>query len=162
MCGIVGYIGPKQAQEILLEGLRKLEYRGYDSAGLAVYNGETLGMCKAEGRLSELEHRLSRPVIARAAGNRPHPVGDPWKAVGCKCSPAHGHGPTLRRRPQRDHRELPGVEGGTPGQGLHLQIGDGFRSGRPPFGRPVGWRSGIHGPEGGPADEGGLCSCHCQ
>ncbi|PRX39011.1 glucosamine--fructose-6-phosphate aminotransferase (isomerizing) [Planifilum fimeticola] len=59
MCGIVGYIGPKQAQGILVEGLRKLEYRGYDSAGLAVYNGETLGVCKAEGRLSELEHRLS-------------------------------------------------------------------------------------------------------
>lgn len=59
MCGIVGYIGPKQAQGILLDGLRKLEYRGYDSAGLAVYNGETLGVCKAEGRLSELERRLS-------------------------------------------------------------------------------------------------------
>jgi glucosamine--fructose-6-phosphate aminotransferase (isomerizing) len=59
MCGIVGYIGPKQAQGILVEGLRKLEYRGYDSAGLAVYNGETLGVCKAEGRLAELEHRLS-------------------------------------------------------------------------------------------------------
>jgi glucosamine--fructose-6-phosphate aminotransferase (isomerizing) len=58
MCGIVGYIGPKQAQEILLEGLSKLEYRGYDSAGLAVYNGETIGVQKSKGRLSELEARL--------------------------------------------------------------------------------------------------------
>ncbi|MFS8512893.1 MAG: glutamine--fructose-6-phosphate transaminase (isomerizing) [Planifilum fulgidum] len=68
MCGIVGYIGPKQAQGILVEGLRKLEYRGYDSAGLAVYNGETLGMCKAEGRLSELGHRLSRRSLPGQLG----------------------------------------------------------------------------------------------
>ena len=39
MCGIVGYIGPNQAAPFLLEGLSKLEYRGYDSAGIAVYNG---------------------------------------------------------------------------------------------------------------------------
>ncbi|MDN4593644.1 glutamine--fructose-6-phosphate transaminase (isomerizing) [Polycladomyces subterraneus] len=58
MCGIVGYIGPKRAQEILLEGLSKLEYRGYDSAGLAVYNGETIGVQKSKGRLSDLEARL--------------------------------------------------------------------------------------------------------
>jgi glucosamine--fructose-6-phosphate aminotransferase (isomerizing) len=58
MCGIVGYIGPKQAQGILLEGLSKLEYRGYDSAGLAVYNGETIGVNKTKGRLSNLEEKL--------------------------------------------------------------------------------------------------------
>lgn len=58
MCGIVGYIGNKQAQAILLEGLSKLEYRGYDSAGLAVYNGETIGVQKSKGRLSELGARL--------------------------------------------------------------------------------------------------------
>jgi len=68
MCGIVGYIGQKQAQGILVEGLRKLEYRGYDSAGLAVYNGETLGVCKAEGRLSELERRLSRQSLPGQLG----------------------------------------------------------------------------------------------
>ncbi|MFC7441648.1 glutamine--fructose-6-phosphate transaminase (isomerizing) [Laceyella putida] len=59
MCGIVGYIGEKQAQSILLEGLSKLEYRGYDSAGLAVYNGETIKVNKAKGRLANLEERLS-------------------------------------------------------------------------------------------------------
>jgi glutamine---fructose-6-phosphate transaminase (isomerizing) len=58
VCGIVGYIGNKQAQAILLEGLSKLEYRGYDSAGLAVYNGETIGVQKSKGRLSELGGRL--------------------------------------------------------------------------------------------------------
>jgi len=39
MCGIVGYIGPRQAAELLIEGLRRLEYRGYDSSGIAVVNG---------------------------------------------------------------------------------------------------------------------------
>lgn len=59
MCGIVGYIGAKVAQEILIEGLSKLEYRGYDSAGLAVYNGETIQVNKAQGRLDNLEDKLN-------------------------------------------------------------------------------------------------------
>lgn len=61
MCGIVGYIGSEEAAPILLDGLAKLEYRGYDSAGLAVYNKDedTLQFKKAVGRLkvlSELTH----------------------------------------------------------------------------------------------------------
>ena len=59
MCGIVGYVGESQAAPILLEGLSKLEYRGYDSAGMAVYDGEKIHVKKATGRLkvlSELTH----------------------------------------------------------------------------------------------------------
>ncbi len=59
MCGIVGYVGEKQAAPILLDGLSKLEYRGYDSAGIAVYDGSKIGMKKSRGRLkvlSELTH----------------------------------------------------------------------------------------------------------
>lgn len=59
MCGIVGYIGEAQAAPILLDGLSKLEYRGYDSAGIAVYDGENIKVQKATGRLkvlSELTH----------------------------------------------------------------------------------------------------------
>jgi glucosamine--fructose-6-phosphate aminotransferase (isomerizing) len=59
MCGIVGYIGGEQAAPILLDGLAKLEYRGYDSAGIAVYNGEEIRMVKSMGRLkvlNELTH----------------------------------------------------------------------------------------------------------
>lgn len=54
MCGIVGYIGCEQAAPILLDGLKKLEYRGYDSAGIAVYNGEQVELAKTKGRLSVL------------------------------------------------------------------------------------------------------------
>src|SRR5438552_576178 len=54
MCGIVGYVGPDQALPILIEGLRRLEYRGYDSAGVAVIDGD-LSVVKRAGKLGELE-----------------------------------------------------------------------------------------------------------
>lgn len=64
MCGIVGYIGERNTQTILLEGLKKLEYRGYDSAGVAVYTSEGLEVKKAKGRLAILEEQLSsRPLV---------------------------------------------------------------------------------------------------
>src|SRR5690606_32115526 len=58
MCGIVAYTGPRQAVGILIEGLRKLEYRGYDSAGVCIENGGELQLVRAKGRLSELENVL--------------------------------------------------------------------------------------------------------
>ena len=58
MCGIVGYVGDDQAAPILLNGLEKLEYRGYDSAGVAVYNGRSLEVAKAKGRLKILKDML--------------------------------------------------------------------------------------------------------
>jgi len=57
MCGIVGYIGPKEKKEILLDGLQELEYRGYDSAGIAIIEGEKLNNFKALGKLTNLRDK---------------------------------------------------------------------------------------------------------
>ncbi|HCC07851.1 MAG TPA: glutamine--fructose-6-phosphate transaminase (isomerizing) [Clostridiales bacterium] len=58
MCGIIGYIGNRQSDNILLEGLKKLEYRGYDSAGVAVHNSNNIKIMKTNGRIKNLEERL--------------------------------------------------------------------------------------------------------
>jgi glucosamine--fructose-6-phosphate aminotransferase (isomerizing) len=66
MCGIVGYTGPHEAGPILLAGLRRLEYRGYDSAGLATLDGERLAVRKRAGRVRALEEALSsQPALGR-------------------------------------------------------------------------------------------------
>jgi glucosamine--fructose-6-phosphate aminotransferase (isomerizing) len=57
MCGIVGYVGSSQAAPILLDGLEKLEYRGYDSAGIAIFDGNKIDMAKSKGRLSVLREK---------------------------------------------------------------------------------------------------------
>lgn len=68
MCGIVGYIGKREAQPILINGLKKLEYRGYDSAGIAVYNDGSIKMSKQVGRLVGLEEVLSKePMVGNLA-----------------------------------------------------------------------------------------------
>ena len=60
MCGIVGYVGGKSALPVLVEGLRRLEYRGYDSAGVALTSGESLWWRKSVGRVADLEARLAQ------------------------------------------------------------------------------------------------------
>jgi glucosamine--fructose-6-phosphate aminotransferase (isomerizing) len=62
MCGIVGYVGDKQAVDFLLEGLSKLEYRGYDSAGIAVYDGAKIRVEKSVGRLAALRDKIKDDV----------------------------------------------------------------------------------------------------
>src|SRR5437667_10973409 len=55
MCGIVGYVGPRNATDVILDGLQRLEYRGYDSAGLAVLNGHGLEIRRHPGKIRGLE-----------------------------------------------------------------------------------------------------------
>jgi glutamine---fructose-6-phosphate transaminase (isomerizing) len=69
MCGIVGYVGDKQAQDVVIEGLRRLEYRGYDSAGIALVHGGAIEWRKRAGKLANLEKALAdAPLPASTTG----------------------------------------------------------------------------------------------
>ena len=76
MCGIVGYAGPREASEVLLEGLTRLEYRGYDSAGVAILNGSGIQVRKAVGRLANLKSQLSGNAAHGGLG-----IGPPRRAT---------------------------------------------------------------------------------
>ncbi|MEI2738380.1 MAG: hypothetical protein V9F01_06315 [Chitinophagaceae bacterium] len=58
MCGIVGYTGPREAYPIIIKGLKRLEYRGYDSTGVALQNGSGLKVYKKKGKVAELEDNI--------------------------------------------------------------------------------------------------------
>lgn len=68
MCGIVGYVGEKQCSNILLEGLRRLEYRGYDSAGIAMIEDNDLVVHKCKGRVDDLENKLNDHTLKGSCG----------------------------------------------------------------------------------------------
>src|SRR5258708_18469538 len=80
MCGIVGYIGRQEAADILVDGLRRLEYRGYDSAGVAVLNGGDVQLRRSVGKLPALEDLLKQKPVHGTLG-LPHAMGDPRPAV---------------------------------------------------------------------------------
>ena len=88
MCGIVGYIGPRPAARLLIEGLRRLEYRGYDSAGIAVVNGHGLRIHKSAGKLSALEQQIDGNLPGGTVG-----IGHTrWATHGAPTTPnAHPH-----------------------------------------------------------------------
>ena len=80
MCGIVGYIGSKQASPVLIEGLERLSYRGYDSAGVAVIGPEgRISVRKAKGRLENLK----KPACPKPGGgcdrHRSYALGHAWR-----------------------------------------------------------------------------------
>ncbi len=62
MCGIVGYIGKREAYSIIMNGLKRLEYRGYDSAGIALYNGDSIQLCKTKGKVADLEEKVENTI----------------------------------------------------------------------------------------------------
>lgn len=68
MCGIIAYLGKKAAQPILVEGLKRLEYRGYDSAGIAMLGGSAIRIKKTSGRIEALERMLNEPDAAETFG----------------------------------------------------------------------------------------------
>jgi glucosamine--fructose-6-phosphate aminotransferase (isomerizing) len=76
MCGIIGYIGSKRVVPILIDGLRRLEYRGYDSAGVAVVRDGTIDLRRSAGKLARLEEVIATTPIEGEYGHRAHALGD--------------------------------------------------------------------------------------
>ncbi len=68
MCGIVGYVGPRDAVSIILNGLKRLEYRGYDSAGVAVINSNQIEVRRDAGKLSQLVDLVAKSPLSGAPG----------------------------------------------------------------------------------------------
>ncbi|MEF2967381.1 glutamine--fructose-6-phosphate transaminase (isomerizing) [Paenibacillus sp. M1] len=93
MCGIVGYIGKRDTQTVLLEGLKKLEYRGYDSAGIAVFTKEGLQIAKSIGRLANLESKLEGAPLVGTAG------------IGHTRWATHGKPSDVNSHPHTDHSQ---------------------------------------------------------
>src|SRR5947207_11647628 len=73
MCGIIGYVGPREARPLLLAGLEKLEYRGYDSAGISVLNGDRIDAVRAVGNLTALRQAIDSGDGATVALAEPLP-----------------------------------------------------------------------------------------
>ena len=89
MCGIAGYIGKQQAAPIILDGLSKLEYRGYDSAGIAVFDGQKIHMEKAVGRLRVLDEKINHGALLPGFCGIGHTR---WATHGCPSDTnAHPH-----------------------------------------------------------------------
>ncbi|TFG95978.1 MAG: glutamine--fructose-6-phosphate aminotransferase, partial [Calditrichales bacterium] len=93
MCGIVGYIGDKEAVPILLAGLKRLEYRGYDSAGIAVYNNKKIQIVKEAGKIIQLVDKLNPLRIRGTIG------------IGHTRWATHGEPNTLNAHPHANETE---------------------------------------------------------
>ena len=90
MCGIVGYVGRQDAVPVLLEGLARLEYRGYDSAGVAVVRNGSVRVHKQAGKVRDLGLKHAQ-APQRPGRHRAHALGHAWTAERHKRPPAHGY-----------------------------------------------------------------------
>src|SRR6266571_3249273 len=106
MCGILGYIGPKKVVPVVIEGLRKLEYRGYDSAGIAVVNGTgKLEIRRAPGKLRNLEEAIAKSPIEGTYG-----IGHTrWATHGRPTEKNSQGGVPLEEAVRRSLKELRGI-----------------------------------------------------
>ena len=78
MCGIVGYIGEKKAYPILINGLKSLEYRGYDSAGIASLENDKICVMKDKGRVNNIQNLDGIDKLTGSVRNCSYKMGNPW------------------------------------------------------------------------------------
>src|ERR1700733_15167086 len=86
MCGIVGYVGSKSAAPIIVDGLRRLEYRGYDSAGIAIHDGKGIEIVRTLGKLQKLADALEKRPLTGSTG-----IGPPPRAAHGRPSEVNAH-----------------------------------------------------------------------
>src|SRR3954470_4618823 len=98
MCGIVGYVGERSAQDVVIDGLRRLEYRGYDSAGIALVHDGVLLSDKRAGKLANLEKALTE-----------HPLAESTTGVGHTRWATHGAPTDRNAHPQLGRRDRVGL-----------------------------------------------------
>ena len=136
MCGIVGYVGERSCRELLLHGLERLEYRGYDSAGLSLLGDGRIESVRAVGNLSRLREAVDASGVERRRHrgrdrdrrghhrHRPHALGHARQALRAQRAPARGLHRPRPHRPQRDHRELRRAARAARGRGPPLRLRD--------------------------------------
>ena len=102
MCGIVGYVGARSAQQVLLDGLEKLEYRGYDSAGVALTQRDGIRVVKSKGRLATLRTKLEALALPESGCGIGHTR---WATHGetQRCVQPSALHPACEHRAQRHH-----------------------------------------------------------
>ena len=146
MCGIVGYVGGRPCRDLLIAGLEKLEYRGYDSAGLSLLDDGQIDSVRAVGNLANLRAAVAdeRDAGARRGRRdrghdraRPHPLGHPRPGHRGERPPAQRRGGRRPHRPQRDRREPLRAAPRADRRGPRVQLRDRRRDRRPPDRAPL-------------------------
>ena len=134
MCGIVGYIGDKPALDVILDGLRRLEYRGYDSAGVALLADGGVATRKRAGKLANLVESIEADPLPSTTVGMGHTLSDAWRPPNDRNASAPRRDGWGCRHPQRDHRELRHAASGAVGRGGGVPQRHRYRGGRAPAG----------------------------
>ena len=142
MCGIVGYLGQDEAYPILIEALKRLEYRGYDSAGIAVSCDGRIEIARQKGKVDELRKAV-RGGLQGEPRPCPHEVGYPRHALRAECPSPQGRG--CRRRPQRHRGKLCRAERAPALEGAQIPLRHGHGGHTSPHLGTYERRGRVHG-----------------